>query len=637
MVDDLREFEADFYAECDELLQSIQNELAGGETLSLTSLNNLLRHFHTLKGISAMMGFEMVENVSHTAESYLKYLFESKSGISKNGLGLLFEAVKVIEGNLQTKGLANENLTTRAQDVASNLKQELNSILPVKVEPQKNSSPKALVQETTTLKIWFISTPEARDKNITVNTIRELLARYGQIVNSQPVVTPEKHIKFVFELTTNATIDKLKKIMPEGVEVEIPESVSPAVELEKQTVSPPNNSAVKLGSGVIRVELGKIEELISQLGDLVISRSQLNDIVAELDGKCDGWLHEKLVEVNQKMERQLRLFRENIMRIRMVPVSAVFDRMQFVVQDAAQTLGRKVRLVKEDNNSEIDKMLVEKITDPLLHLVRNAVSHGIENPDERKRIGKPETGTITLRALNANDRIYISVSDDGAGIDAERLISKAKEKGMIDQNESESKQTLLKIMFTPGFSSRDKADKIGGRGVGMDVVKKTLDELGGTIDFESKPGVGTTFTLTLPLTLSILDAILVKDSGQIFAIPQSKAIEVLMVESEKAKNHHNAKLIPYHNSAIKLIYLNELLKSAGKKYRSAKKYVALVIQHNDELIAIAVDQILGIRELVVRALTDSLVKLPGIKGAAELGNGVPILIISIDELIDNLS
>lgn len=637
MVDDLREFEADFYAECDELLQSIQNELAGGETLSLTSLNNLLRHFHTLKGISAMMGFEMVENVSHTAESYLKYLFESKSGISKNGLGLLFEAVKVIEGNLQTKGLANENLTTRAQDVASNLKQELNSILPVKVEPQKNSSPKALVQETTTLKIWFISTPEARDKNITVNTIRELLARYGQIVNSQPVVTPEKHIKFVFELTTNATIDKLKKIMPEGVEVEIPESVSPAVELEKQTVSPPNNSAVKLGSGVIRVELGKIEELISQLGDLVISRSQLNDIVAELDGKCDGWLHEKLVEVNQKMERQLRLFRENIMRIRMVPVSAVFDRMQFVVQDAAQTLGRKVRLVKEDNNSEIDKMLVEKITDPLLHLVRNAVSHGIENPDERKRIGKPETGTITLRALNANDKIYISVSDDGAGIDAERLISKAKEKGMIDQNESESKQTLLKIMFTPGFSSRDKADKIGGRGVGMDVVKKTLDELGGTIDFESKPGVGTTFTLTLPLTLSILDAILVKDSGQIFAIPQSKAIEVLMVESEKAKNHHNAKLIPYHNSAIKLIYLNELLKSAGKKYRSAKKYVALVIQHNDELIAIAVDQILGIRELVVRALTDSLVKLPGIKGAAELGNGVPILIISIDELIDNLS
>jgi two-component system chemotaxis sensor kinase CheA len=635
MADDLKEFEADFYAECDELLENIKSELAGGEMLSLTSINNLLRFYHTLKGISAMMGFDMIENVSHSAESYLKYLFEAKHELSKKGFSLLFEAVKVIEENLQAKGSLNENLTQRANSIVDELKQELSNISPKTIEAPKTSDNSRPEREATTIKISFISTPEAREKNITVNSIREKISKFGQIISAIPIVTLDKQVKFVFELSTKEAVEEIKESLPEGVEIETFATTPAPPEEKKQSSATISNNAVKLGSGVIRVELNKIEELISQLGDLVISRSQFDEIVRELDGKCDGWLHGKLMEVNQKMERQLRLFRENIMRIRMVPVLSVFDRMQFVAQDAAQTLGKKVRLIKEDNNSEIDKMLVEKITDPLLHLVRNAVSHGIESPLERQKKGKPETGTITLRALNANDKIYIEVADDGEGIDAERLINKAKEKGIIDNSENKSKQTILKIMFTPGFSTRDKADKIGGRGVGMDVVKKALDELGGTIDFETKKGVGTTFTLTLPLTLSILDAILVKNDGQIYAIPQSKAIEVIMVEPETIKNHHRSKLIPYHNSAIKLIKLDELLLGEKKRHGQIKKCVALVIQHGDEMLAIAVDKILGIRELVVRALTDNLVKLPGIKGAAELGNGVPILIISVDELLAN--
>ncbi|QKG79955.1 chemotaxis protein CheA [Tenuifilum thalassicum] len=634
MVDDLREFEADFYAECDELIGNIKRELANGETLSKASINNLLRFYHTLKGISAMMSFHLVENVSHSAESYLKFLYENQLNVSKKGYNLLFEAVKIIEENLEAKGNVSEDLNKRLEDIISNLKNELEHISPKKVDTKDSPevSTSTSNSEFKTYTVSFVSTPEAREKNITVNSVREILFKLGQIISASPTITPDKQVKFVFELNTHETAEKLKEILPEGVDVDTPTSVKTTV-LEEKEEGKQQSKAAKLGAGVIRVELDKIEELISQLGDLVISRSQLDEITKEFEKQYDSTLTVKLVEVNQKMERQLRIFRENIMRIRMIPISSVFDRMQFVAQDAAQTLGKTIKLVKEDNNAEIDKMLVERITDPLLHLVRNAVGHGIESPAERKKAGKSETGTITLRAFNANDKIYIHITDDGAGIDTDKLIEKAKVKGIISKTEQETKQTLLKIMFTPGFSSREKADKIGGRGVGMDIVKKTLDELGGTIDFESQKGLGTTFILTLPLTLSIMDAILVKSNEQVYAIPQSKAVEVIMIDPTDIKKHGKTLLIPYHDTAIRLFTLAALLKG-DKNHAIPKKGVAIVIQNQNDLVAIGVDKIIGVKEIVVRALTDDLVKLPGIKGAAELGNGIPILIISIDELLN---
>jgi len=303
--------------------------------------------------------------------------------------------------------------------------------------------------------------------------------------------------------------------------------------------------------------------------------------------------------------------------------------MRFVVRDLARETNKKVLLQIEGEETEIDKFVVERMMDPLLHLVRNAVSHGLESESERLAAGKSTEGRLTLKASTSGNTVMISIEDDGRGIDIEKVIEKAKSLNLLDMDTGIDQNMLLGILCSPGFSTRDEADRASGRGVGMTVVKNAVTELGGSIKLESKKNAGTRFTIQLPLTLAIIDALIVMAGGQIFAVPQVSVSEVLEVLPSDITELENNELVPYRDGVLPLARLSNIFGIGEVKSRSC---YALVAGEGSAMAGIVVDRLLGQREIVVRAITEKLIQIPGIAGATELGDGKAVLILDVNVL-----
>jgi two-component system, chemotaxis family, sensor kinase CheA len=329
------------------------------------------------------------------------------------------------------------------------------------------------------------------------------------------------------------------------------------------------------------------------------------------------------------MGRQLRDLRESVMRVRLVQIGETFERMTFVVRDLTRESGKKILVQFSGGETELDKFLVERIMDPLMHLVRNAVSHGIETVAEREAQGKRSEGLLSLSATTAGEKIVIKIADDGRGIDRNLVLARAKATGLTNGSAEIDNDTLLNLICTPGLSTRSEADRESGRGVGMDVVKKAMEELGGRISLATRLGEGTTFTIELPLTLAIAEALIVSVNGQRFAVPQSAVREVLEVESASTKILENNEIIPYRGKALPLLRLARVFDMTLQRGAS---FHVLVIGDETSAIGLAVDRIIGQREIVVRALKDPLAQSKGIAGATELGDQRVVLILDITAL-----
>jgi two-component system, chemotaxis family, sensor kinase CheA len=310
-------------------------------------------------------------------------------------------------------------------------------------------------------------------------------------------------------------------------------------------------------------------------------------------------------------------------RVRLVPVSEIFARMPFVLRDLARDRGRKVRLVLEGQHTEIDKYLVERLKEPLLHLVRNSVSHGVESPEERIAAAKPPEATLLLRASTVGQSVVIQIRDDGRGVDVKRVAARAAEAGVpISDNPSEHE--LLSVLCQPGFSTRDVADRASGRGVGMAVVHNTVRELGGTLSLETQAGQFTQFTLRLPLTLSIAETFIVSVAGQTCAVPQGFVEEILLVSESSIRTIQQVEVVSYRDGILPLVRLRAMFKAE----RSTSAHVpVLVLSSEQGLSGLVVDRVEGQREVVVRSMRDPLIQVSGISGATELGDGRPVLIL----------
>jgi two-component system chemotaxis sensor kinase CheA len=328
------------------------------------------------------------------------------------------------------------------------------------------------------------------------------------------------------------------------------------------------------------------------------------------------------------MGRQLRDLRESVMRVRLVQIGEIFERMTFVVRDLARESGKKIVVQLSGGETEIDKFLVERMMDPLMHLVRNAVSHGLETVAERDAQGKRSEGLLSLSAMTAGERIVIKIADDGRGIDRNLVLARAAERGLSPGAELDD-DALLDLICTPGFSTRDEADRESGRGVGMDVVKKATEELGGRVSLATKLGGGTTFTIELPLTLAVAEALIVSVNGQRFAVPQSGVREVFEVESASTKVLENNEIISYRGKVLPLLRLARVFEM---NHERGDKFHVLVIGDEANAVGLAVDRILGQREIVVRAIKDPLAQSRGIAGATELGDQRVVLILDITAL-----
>jgi two-component system chemotaxis sensor kinase CheA len=392
---------------------------------------------------------------------------------------------------------------------------------------------------------------------------------------------------------------------------------------------PASATSMLASAGIVRVDLDRLDDLMRMIGDLVSSRSQLEETLKNSRRNMAPGEWRRLQEISSAIAKQLHSLREGVIRVRLVQVGEIFERMRFVVRDLARESGKEIRLEISGEETEIDKFLVERMMDPLLHLVRNAVSHGLETSSERKAQRKPPEGRLTLRAETVGENILIEIADDGRGVDAERVRVDALAKGLIDDDSSLNNETLLEILCTPGFSTRLTADRESGRGVGMDVVAKAVSELGGRLSLETERNQGTRFLIELPLTLAIAEALIAIVGKQRFAVPQSAVREVIEVQPSSVKVLENNEIISYRDGVLPLVRLARLF-DLGEVHDDP--FHVFVIGSGKNALGIAVDRILGQREIVVRGIGDPLVQVPGIAGATELGDEKVVLILDVGGL-----
>ncbi len=415
------------------------------------------------------------------------------------------------------------------------------------------------------------------------------------------------------------------------IEADKPKPPKPAV--SNSPIQKKENKSSKLKSSSnrsIRVDIQKVDELINRVGELVITQSML----AELGQRFTAESVEKLREGLTQLEQNTRELQESVMGIRMLPISFAFNRFPRLVRDVSNQLGKEVELVIKGENTELDKTVMEQISDPLVHIVRNSLDHGFEKPDERETNGKNRQGTLTLDAYHQGGEIIIEISDDGRGLNRIRIIEKAVERGLISENEQIADEDVWQLIFEPGFSTADSVSDLSGRGVGMDVVKRNITSLGGTVDMFSTEGHGTRILIRLPLTLAILEGQLIKVADEIFIVPLMAMVESLVLDQNSIKSFgNNGEMHQLREQFLPLIDLNKLLKVATDDYVEPKEKLLLVAESEGSQYCLIIDDLLTQQQVVVKSLEANFRTIQGVSGATILGNGRVALILDIAGLI----
>ena len=620
----------DFFAEADDHLTQIRASLVQLETSGRSQhgrlVEDLLHSFHSLKGISALAGLGAAEAVSHAAEDYLRLL---KSGygqgvVTRAQLELLMAVAQKLEQTIgafragsplpSNESLLNElragcaELSNSAGGATQAEAQTSDALLEGKVEAARARG----------LRFWkctFVPSQEWDAQGINIASVREDLSKAGEILTAIPHIKAQGSVTFEF-LVAATDLPAAAAWEQKGVSFEPvdPPNTKATAERESGELTP-----FLAPSHMLRVHLQQLDELMRIAGEMVIYRSRLEKQLAGLQLSREASLR-NVQETSNILGRSLRELRESITRLRMVPVAELFSRMPFVVRDLARQTQKSVQLKYQGQDTALDKYLIEKLKDPLLHLVRNAFSHGVETAPERAAASKPETATIELKASTAGDAVIIQVRDDGKGIEPEAILHRAAELG-IQLPEKVDNDTILEILCSSGFSTRQDADRAAGRGVGMTVVRDTLRQLGGQLSLETSKGKGTQFTMRLPLTLAVAETFLVSSAGQTCAVPQSFVTEILHANDSQVQKVNGIEAVPYRDGVLPVVRLSGLFQKSGNS-----RYL-LVITSERGSVGLLTEQVLGQKEVVVSALRDPLIQVPGVSGATELGDGKPVLIL----------
>jgi two-component system chemotaxis sensor kinase CheA len=390
-------------------------------------------------------------------------------------------------------------------------------------------------------------------------------------------------------------------------------------------------ASVSLLSGGVRVDMKRLDHLMEMVGDLVISRGHMDATLRRLEDVLPSSAWRDLQEDSFLLQRQLRNLREGVMRMRMVPIGNIFERMRFLVHGLERSSHKNIHLELSGETTEIDKLIVERMMDPLLQMVRNAVTHGLETSDERAASGKTAEGHLWIRARTEAETVVIELEDDGRGVDIEKVMSRLRTLGLIEHGDNPDAVRLLQAICLPGFSTREQADLGSGHGVGMTIVKSTVSGLAGTIAMDTRPGKGTRFTIRLPLTLAIMESLIVYVNDQPFAVPRSMIQEVLRVESHTVTTVEDNEVIPWRGGFLPIVRLHRMFRMKGEP-RTA--FHVFIVDADSSAVGIAVDRVARQREIVARPIEDPLVRVPGIAGATELGDGRPVLILDVAAIVD---
>jgi two-component system chemotaxis sensor kinase CheA len=618
-------FLEDYFAECDEHLTSIRQALlaldksVGAASPDAAVIEQLFRGYHSLKGLAGMVEDRRGELLAHEMESYLRAVRDGDAALTTLGVERLIDGTRALEDTVVALHARAEPPDTSA--VVQHLRQLFEVGAPAEGRKAAADTPTPAVAS----ECVFTPSAELTARGITVDTVRTRLRERGTIISAAPQVTAGGGVAFRFLLTSRldtATVDAWRE---DGL-VCVNVSAGLAAPAVLSQVEPPAPASGLSSGHFVRVDLGRLDDLMRMIGDMVILRARLTDALDRVEPFVPANEWRAIQENSGGIERQLRELRDGVMRVRLVPVGEIFRRMPFVVRDLARETERRVHVALEGQETQIDKFLVERMMDPILHLVRNAVSHGLEPADERRASGKPVDGTVTLRAWASGETVTLEVSDDGRGIDAERVLQRAARARLPVPSGIVDADGLLDLICSPGFSTKDQSDRASGRGFGMAVVRKTVQDLGGSLRLASTPGEGTTFTIELPLTLAITDALLASVSARTFAVPQNAVREVIEIEDSQIRAIEGGEVTAFRGEALPLVRLADAL---GISPVRRDRYHAFIVRHASGDVGVVVDRVMSQREVVVRTTTDPLIRVPGIAGATDLGDGRAVLILDI--------
>lgn len=650
---DLQEFRAAYLAEVDEHLASISERLLevdratrAGEA-SPRALRELMRLLHTVKGLSAMVGIEPIVTIAHKMETALRDADRSGGKTSAHALEALFAGAHAIQvrvaaiGKNQEVEAAPEKLLGALEELEAPPPSASPRALPIDSEisgrlseSEKRQLSDGAQRMGTAYRVDFVPSPARAAAGLTITTVRGKLAPLGEIVKVIPIATtPEATptgllfaILMVSDLGPSALADAI------GVDAGSIRVIATANALvpDEPAVESADSTGDLQRPGVLRVEVSRIEDTLEKLSALIVTRWRLARAVDALT--ATGVDTRELRAVMFDNGRQIRDLRAAILRVRMVAIAAVLDRLPLVVRGLGRSTGKQVKLVVEGGSAELDKTVAERIFPPLLHLVRNAVDHGIETPEERQRLGKPPQGTIAITAVSRSNRqLEIRVSDDGRGIDRARVAAKVGHD--VDDD------ALLDVLCRAGMSTREEVSTTSGRGIGMDVVRKVIvDSLAGELALETAAGVGTTFVLRVPLTIAIVDAFTLKCGDERFVVPVPAVDEIVEIERDKLVRGPSAssRFFARRGQVVPLVDLAHALGLGARKVTEGTTKALVVRRGGDDPVAFSIDRVLGQQETVVRPLVDPLVTVPGVSGSTDLGDGKATLVLDLHGLCARL-
>lgn len=652
-----------FVSESKEHVQAMNDNLLKLENApdDVSIVNEIFRAAHTLKGMAGTMGYTDLMTLTHQLENVLDELRNGKIHFSSDLLDLIFEAMDDIETMVDSIALGGDG----KQDVTEII-EKLKTISggkSVTLDSTSNGNElsngqinydeyelsvleESLSQGYNVYEILVELRSDCMLKGVRAFMVFDTLSKTGEIVKSTPAVDQleEENFDQSFTVTylTKLSMDEVEKAIlaiSEIDKVKLSELTienlrnrnSNVVQASKKEESSTEHGDASRNLGLqrtksIRVNIEKLDSLINLFEELIIDRGRLEEITKEIN-------HPVLKETVEKISRVSSDLQSIVLNLRMVPVSTVFNRFPKMVRQLARNLQKKIQLVISGEETELDRTVIDQIGDPLVHLLRNSIDHGIEMPEERLTKGKPEEGTILLKAYHSGNHVFIEISDDGGGINIEKVLNKAIKNGLVDEKTAKnlSNEEIIEFIFSPGFSTSEQVSDLSGRGVGLDAVKNKIEQLGGTISVKTEKGQGSRFIIQLPLTLSIIAVMLVEIGKEKYAIPLTSIVENIIFNKKDIQYAHNQPVLHFRDRVVPLLYLDKIFQV--KDVEETDELSAVIIQKGDKWAGFVVSSFLGQQEVVLKSLGEYLKNVFAISGATILGNGEVALVIDPNALL----
>ncbi|MDD2897189.1 MAG: chemotaxis protein CheA [Desulfuromonadaceae bacterium] len=683
----------DFLAEAEEIVEQVGTELAdlsdmaeSGE-LNPDVLNSIFRGAHSLKGLAGMFNFSGIAELSHNLENLLDWLRLGKLNLGRDIMSVLFDAHELLSTLIRV--LATGGDAAMTHEIAACVLKINACLAPPEsrngaVPQEKFVLPEHIRSALTEYEEHRLNDNLAKGRTIfnvhtsfdlstfdtELSAVTDFLKECGEVISTLPSVGENLDTNIDFEIlfgskvpleelivaikSDNISVSQLspgtsgaEPVVTAPPERDTASAALPTREVSSGFVQVPSSSqtsssaplsddaalSAKSMSRTVRVDIGKLDELMNIVGELVLANSTIAGVTARMRNEGYSHIGIELAKAAKGLERKLADLQKGVMEIRMIPIGQLYEKMSRIVRKISREQDKRVDLKFFGADTELDKLIVEDISDPMMHIIRNAIDHGIESRDVRIAHGKNEKGTIQISSYQKGNHVVIEIEDDGGGIDVEKVKKKALQKGLVNDIQAVSDREAIDFIFLPGFSTNETVSDVSGRGVGMDVVKNNIAAVSGMVDIETRSGEGSRFIITLPITLAIIKALIIRCSGRTYALPITSVLESLLMNNTNIMTVERKEVVQLRESTLSLLRLDGYFDIRRSETPPTEFYV-VVVGVAEKRLGLVVDDLIGQQDIVIKPLGDSFKQFRGVSGAADLGDQRTILVLDVGGIIN---